>query len=132
MSQHVLQRLFFEATYLVVKYGSVWVDNPRCRFVRIERFPLPRGCNARFCALVLEIPVGYPQVPPPRFYIPDWVRCASGRMLEHTFQADGDWREWLWGSLHCKTWRPTTSPLRGHSLLSYCNGIEAHMPRWNR
>jgi len=111
---------------LIPVYGEVDWDWEDYLWVMIKRFPLPEGWNVPYCELLIEIPPGYPQVPPSRFYLPKRLRDRYNRMAGHYFEEPRlnpySEKGWAWLCLHPRGWDPSKD-----TILTICEMIGAYL-----
>ena len=127
-----------EAALAASMYSGVQktdVDPDNGSWVMFYDFALPAGYNHASTHILLQLPPDYPQTPPDWFYLDMGVRRRDGKHphiidtgVGHRPTQEG----WSTGSLHIHTvtWRPTSDPLTGHSLVSVCELIDKAFKRW--
>lgn len=122
-----------QAAFLFTTSRAAEVDLPDGRWVRFFDFALPPGYNYDKTDILILLPPSYPQTPPDWFYLDQGLRRYDGspphvfdRLSSHPPVMEG----WAVGSLHIKTWNPSTDLFSGHSLLSVCGLIEDAFRRW--
>lgn len=132
MNRSRVQRVYQEALLLARHFGVVDYDDEDGLWVHIPCFPLPVGWDRQTTGLLLELPGGYPHVPPNGFYIDRLLRTASGRQVSHYFEERGRFnpyadKGWGWFCIHLErgSWRPTGSVLHGDNLLKLTALIRA-------
>jgi Prokaryotic E2 family E len=106
-------------------YGQA-STGPDQSWVRLDDRELIPGWNRRFTPILIEIPVGYPTVPPDNFLTPVDLRLADGRLPSNTMGIkilDGS--EWLAFSHHAEagTWKAHADLARSHTLVDYVAGV---------
>jgi len=135
-----MERIFCEAALAACGFSRsrrADVDPAGGRWVVVYDFPLPRGYNMRTVHLLIRLPADYPLTPPTWFYLPRGLRRADGTQPPHYFEdsyvpPELQVKGWAAGCLHMREWRPGLDPLRGHSLLTYCEHIRRAFRRWLR
>jgi len=118
-----VERVYQEADLLARQYGVADYDDEDGRWVHVLYFPLPAGWDRRTTGLLLELPDGYPHVPPEGFYIDRFLRTRSGQQVDHYFEERGHYnpyadKGWGWFCIHLErgAWRPTADVLGGDNL----------------
>lgn len=114
-----------EATLVEAHYGPTSVG-PDGRWIRLETVDLVSGWNQQTTQILVEIPEGYPTVPPDNFYTSASLRLADGRVPSNTMgtKTFAD-EEWLGFSHHAEagTWKPHSDLTQSHTLVDYIEGV---------
>jgi Prokaryotic E2 family E len=84
------------------------------------------GWNRRSTPILIEIPIGYPTVPPDNFLTRADLRLADGRIPSNTMgikTVDGS--EWLAFSHHAEagSWKAHADLAQSHTLVDYVAGV---------
>lgn len=106
-------------------YGAASAG-PNEEWVRLDAAELADGWNRRSTPILIEIPVGYPTVPPDNFLTPPDLRLANGRLPHNTMGIKViDGSDWLVFSHHAEagTWSPHADLTRSHTLADYVAGV---------
>lgn len=122
----MLERRKKELDLIRSRYGTVEAG-PTLEWVRIDRFPLPSGWNKEEVTLLILIRPGYPTTPPDNFLVDNDLRLENGVLPGSMSQGQSHLgQSWLQFSYHVEPsdWRPATSLLDGHNLLTFLLGVE--------
>ena len=132
MSRTQARRVYREALLLARQFPTVDYDDEDGRWLHIPHFPLPGGWDRPETALLLDLPRGYPHLPPDGFYIDRYLRTRHGRQIDHYFEARGSHnpyadKGWGWFCIHLNqaAWRPTADLVSGDNLLKLAALIRA-------
>jgi hypothetical protein len=125
MGRAQAQRAYEEAWHLGQWYRTdVEYDDEDGQWVHIACFPLPPGWDRPAIGLMLELPNGYPLLPPEGFYVDRNLRTVRGHGIDHFFERQSRLnpyasRGWGWFCIHLdrRAWRPTGDVRRGDNLL---------------
>jgi hypothetical protein len=132
MSHFRVRRVYQEALLLAQEFGVVDYDDEDGRWVHIPHFPLPVGWDRQYTGLLLELPSGYPHIPPDGFFIDRFLRTAAGLRVEHYFEERGSYnphadKGWGWFCIHLdrRAWQPMSDVYQGDNLLKLAALIRA-------
>ena len=132
MNRTQARRVYQEALLLARHFGTVDYDDEDGRWVQIPHFPLPSGWDRAVTALLLDLPSGYPHVPPDGFYIDRFLRTRRGQRIDHYFEERGTYnpyadKGWGWFCIHPNrgAWRPTSDLIGGDNLFKLTALIRA-------
>lgn len=98
--------------------------DPRYEFMVVKDFWLPPGYNWRQSDVLIEIPEGYPDVPPglggDRIYFPEGLRYQGNRPLDyHEGFGPPGWAWWCYERIDWVPWRD--------NLLTLLETLRAHL-----
>ena len=118
-------RIDEEVALVQVRFGPTSVG-PEGLWVRVEIAELASGWNRSSTPILVEIPQGYPTVPPDNFFTAADLRLVDGRVPSNTMgtkKIGND--EWLGFSHHAEggTWNAHTEVPTSHTLLDYFEGV---------
>lgn len=132
MSYTQAQWVCREAWLLARQFGVVDYDDEDGRWVQIPHFSLPAGWDRPATALLLDLPNGYPLLPPDGFYIDRFLRTRRGQRIGHYFEEGGVHnpyadKGWGWFCIHPDrgAWHPTADLVSGDNLLKLAALIRA-------
>lgn len=95
-------------------------------WVRLDDTDLIPGWNRRSTPILIEIPIGYPTVPPDNFLTLADLRLADGRVPSNTMGVKTiDGSRWLAFSHHAEagTWKAHADLSQSHTLVDYVAGV---------
>jgi hypothetical protein len=121
----VRNRLRQELRLVQAAYGRASAG-PGESWVRVDDRDLIPGWNRRSTPVLIEIPIGYPTIPPDNFLTPADLRLADGRVPSNTMGIKTiDGSEWLAFSHHAEagTWRAHVDLTQSHTLVDYVAGV---------
>jgi hypothetical protein len=121
----VRDRIREELDLVRAAYGGASAG-PHESWVRLDDRDLIRGWNRRSTPILIEIPIGYPTVPPDNFFTLADLRLGDGRVPSNTMGIkiiDGS--EWLAFSHHAEagTWKVHADLTQSHTLVDYVAGV---------
>jgi hypothetical protein len=106
-------------------YGGTSTE-PDEWWVRLDATDLVPGWNRRSTPILIEIPIGYPTIPPDNFLTPADLRLADGRVPSNTMGIKTiDGSQWLAFSHHAEagTWKAHAELSQSHTLVDYVAGV---------
>ena len=132
------KRILQEASVIRMRY-PVKIDKDNLNYIMVKKFPLSRDYSQPTTSVFIEIPSGYPQVPPVHFYMKKSL-TYKGRCPTHYFKEDSrvfnnKLSHLGWGKycLHIKgSWRPSSNILDGDSLITFLELIKTVLDNLNR
>jgi hypothetical protein len=121
----VSDRIREEIRLVHAAYGKA-AAGPDDSWVRLDDRDLAPGWNRSSAPILIQIPFGYPTVPPDNFFTPADLRLADGRVPSNTMGVkviDGSW--WLAFSHHAEagTWKAHVDLFESHTLVDYVAGV---------
>ena len=72
----------------------------------IQTYPLPEGYNKKLTALLVKVPVSYPNGNPDMFWMDADLTLADGRGPKSTLKENIFGKDWLRFSYHPAKWNP--------------------------
>jgi len=122
------ERINWEISKLLTpKYGSQYLDwdYDDYTWVHIKRFNMPPGWSKNYSQLLIEMPLGYPNIAPSRFYADKNMHDNKGFSANHYFAENPGLNPyihlgWAWLCIHIKEWNPRTEISKGDNLLTVC------------
>jgi len=132
------KRILQEVSQISMRH-PVQIDDNNLNYITVMKFNLNKHFSQRTTSLLIEIPSGYPQVPPIHFYMQKTL-TYKGRCPTHYFKEDSSlFNNKLshlgWGKycLHIKgSWRPSSNILDGDSLLTFLELIKTVLDNLER
>ena len=126
------RRITLEAALLRREY-AVEVDDLNFRWIRICDVETPVFFDDRNIDVLLDIPPGYPMIPPPDFYLPLGL-TVGGRPLEEMnphYHPEGRYRHKGWASycLLFESWSPRAGLWNGDSLITVVDIVKGILER---
>jgi hypothetical protein len=121
----VRDRIREELGLVQAAYGGA-STGPNESWVRLDDADLIPGWNRRSTPILIEIPIGYPTVPPDNFLTPADLRLADGRVPSNTMGIKIlDESEWLAFSHHAEagSWKAHADLTQSHTLVDYVAGV---------
>lgn len=125
----MLERRMEEIELVRSKHGEV-EHGPDLDWVLIRHFSLPAGWSKEHTDLLILIRPGYPTTPPDNFLVDNDLRLANGELPGNASPDQSHLgRQWLQFSFHVEAteWKPSSSLLDGHNLLSFLLGVETRL-----
>ena len=124
-----MRRLDRELELVAACFGELLVA-PDQTWLSIQRWPLPPGWNQATTRVLVQIPAGYPAVPPDNFCTDPDLRLDGGAEPGNSSagaQVGGFvWRQF---SFHVEggDWRPHAAVEKGHNLLTFVQGVRRRL-----
>jgi len=116
----MIERILQEIEILQKQYGELEHD-PNGNWILIKEFKLPPGWYKEYTELLINIPSGYPSIPPDNFFVPTGFKLANGQKIDrYTEGYPFLGRQWGQFSYHIDgDWNPSENILDGHNLMSF-------------
>ncbi|MDP9225940.1 MAG: hypothetical protein M3P18_19310 [Actinomycetota bacterium] len=118
-------RILEELVLVRAVYGGASAG-PDAAWVKLDNRDLIAGWNRSSTPILIEIPIGYPAVPPDNFFTAADLRLADGRVPSNTMGIKViDGSEWLGFSHHAEggTWQAHADLAQSHTLVDYVASV---------
>src|SRR5918999_5591654 len=127
--QERMLQIYQEVLHLARRFGKVDWDDEDGTWVLIYKLPLPPRYHKqkRHTACLIEIPPGYPGIPPNYVYVDPNLAITSehygGGLTTH------EEKDWKWICAHLKNWQPKKPWHLGNNLGTVAEAVMYQLHR---
>lgn len=125
----MIERRREELRLVEAQYGELELG-PNCDWFIVRRFSLVAGWNKSQTRVLVQIPPGYPAIPPDNFYTDPDLLILGGTGPGSTSAANVLGQQWLMFSFHfveAADWQPHSEAMKGHNFLTFLHGVASRL-----